>query len=142
MKPDPGEPTEQPGLELGSTHREARTCPVCGTKFYATADSGFCPVCILRGATGQESAATREPGSVSGAAGSFGEKEDTSEPRRFEHYEVILDEAGRPIELGRGAMGVRIRVASCTRKRAKDYHGWRDAGCERFDRNDRSISLF
>ena len=106
MKPDPGEPTEQPGLELGSTHREARTCPVCGTKFYATADSGFCPVCILRGATGQESAATREPGSVSGSAGRLGKMEDTSGPRRFDQYEVMLDEDGRPIELGRGAMGV------------------------------------
>jgi len=38
---------EQPGLELGSTQREARTCPVCGTKFSATADREFCPVCML-----------------------------------------------------------------------------------------------
>src|SRR5215475_5345056 len=91
-----------------------------------------------------ESAATWEPGSVSGAADSPGGRktEAESQVRRFEHYEVMLDEAGRPIELSRGATGVRIRVASCTRKRAKDYHGWRDAGCGQFDRNDRSISLF
>ena len=36
MKPDPREPMEQPGPELGSVQQEARTCPVCGTKFFAT----------------------------------------------------------------------------------------------------------
>ena len=82
MKPDPGEPTEQPGLELGSTHREARTCPVCGTKFYATADSGFCPVCILRGATGEESEAIGESGSISGSADSSAEAQGTLQARR------------------------------------------------------------
>jgi hypothetical protein len=66
---------EEPGKEVGSVQQEARTCPVCGTKFLATADSGFCPVCILRGATGGESATTGEPGSVSGSADSPGEME-------------------------------------------------------------------
>jgi hypothetical protein len=28
--------------------------------------------------------------------------------RRFEHYEVILDETGRPIELGRGMHGIPV----------------------------------
>ena len=48
MKPDPEEPMEQPGPELGSVQPEARTCQVCATKFFATADREFCPVCILR----------------------------------------------------------------------------------------------
>jgi hypothetical protein len=60
VKPDPGEPIQQPGLELGSARQEARTCPVCGTKFFATADREFCPVCILNRAFGAESAATGE----------------------------------------------------------------------------------
>src|SRR5215470_3278741 len=89
-----------------STERQ-RTCPICGTKFFATADREFCPVCILNRAFGPESKATGESGSVSGsAAASPGDMEITPQVRRFEHYEVMLDEAGRPIELGRGAMGV------------------------------------
>jgi len=50
---------EEPGKELGSVQQEARTCPVCGTKFVATADKEFCPVCILHRAFGAESGATR-----------------------------------------------------------------------------------
>src|SRR5215472_827495 len=63
-----GKPVEDPGRKPGSLPREARTCPVCGTKFYTTVDSEFCPVCILRGATSGESASTRESGSVCGLA--------------------------------------------------------------------------
>ena len=87
-----------------------RTCPACGTKFFATADNGFCPVCILRGATGAESATTGELNSVSAPGDSPGGAEGTSQARRFEHYEVMSDEAGRPIELGRGAMGITYKA--------------------------------
>ena len=77
----------EPDTRLESVEQEARTCPVCGTKFFATSDSGFCPVCILRGATGGESATTREPGSVSGLAGAKTENVDGgSRVRRFENY--------------------------------------------------------
>ena len=94
---------EEPGKEAGSVQREARTCPVCGSKFFATADSEFCPVCILREATSGESAATGESGSVSGLAAATAEEADGgSLVQRFDH-EVMLDESGRPIELGRGA---------------------------------------
>ena len=55
---------EEPGKELGSAQPEARTCPVCGTKFFATADRESCPVCVLKRAFGPESKATGESGSV------------------------------------------------------------------------------
>ena len=111
MKPESGDPVEDPGRNLGSVPQEPCTCPVCGTKFFATADSEFCPVCILRGAFGSESAATEESGSVSGLAAASAEEADGgSQARRFDQYEVMLDEAGRPIELGRGAMGVTYKA--------------------------------
>ena len=58
MKAESAGSVEEPGKEPASVQQEARTCPVCSTKFYATADSGLCPVCILRGAASGESSAT------------------------------------------------------------------------------------
>ena len=101
---------EEPGNEPGSVQQEARTCPICGTKFFATADREFCPVCILRGANRGESAATEEPDSGLGSADTRGDMEGTPHVRRFEHYEVMLDDDGRLIELGRGAMGVTYKA--------------------------------
>ena len=95
----------------GSVQRESRTCPVCGTKFFATADRESCPVCMLNRAFGAESAATEQSGSVSQSAAVCTEEADRgSQLRRFENYEVMLDANGRPIELGRGAMGVTYKA--------------------------------
>ena len=110
MKAQSEQPIEGPGTEPRLAQLGARICTVCGTKFFATADSGCCPVCILRGATGGESATTGESGSVSELAASSEQADRGSLVCRFENYEVMLDPDGRPIELGRGAMGVSYKA--------------------------------
>jgi hypothetical protein len=69
-----------------------RACSVCGTLL--ADDSEYCPVCALRGVL-----ATR---SDSGS--------DISSELRFEHYRVLQNEEGKPLELGRGAMGLTYKA--------------------------------
>ena len=65
----------------------------------------FCPVCMLRKAL----AAGVQSGESSAS-------EDTVRPtpeqatQRFEHYELAKGEDGKPVELGRGAMGVTYKA--------------------------------
>jgi serine/threonine protein kinase len=65
----------------------------------------FCPVCMLRKAL----AGGVESGESPGA-------EETAKPgsedaaQRFEHYQLVKGEDGKPIELGRGAMGVTYKA--------------------------------
>ena len=65
----------------------------------------FCPVCVLRkGLAG---------GVESGESSVFEEAfKPTSDqpPKRFEHYELVTGEDGKPVELGRGAMGVTYKA--------------------------------
>jgi TolB-like protein len=69
-----------------------RACPVCGTLFADNSES--CPVCALQGALKPES------DSVS----------DVSSELRFEHYTVLKNADGTPLELGHGAMGVTYKA--------------------------------
>jgi WD40 repeat protein/serine/threonine protein kinase len=79
-----------------------RTCPNCGNEFSGTME--FCPVCMLR-------AAIRGP-AESGASSFEETAEATSEqpPHRFDHYELVTGGDGKPLELGRGAMGVTYKA--------------------------------
>jgi serine/threonine protein kinase len=80
-----------------------RTCPSCGNELSGTME--FCPVCMLRGAL---------PGAAESGASSFeGAAKAPSEPvQRFDHYyELVVGEEGKPVELGRGAMGVTYKAA-------------------------------
>jgi hypothetical protein len=84
------------------------TCQTCGAR--VPAGLGFCPVCMLLRAGGQESA----PGEALNPASDSDRRSVETEPasivRRFENYEVMLDQDGKLIELGRGAMGVTYKA--------------------------------
>jgi serine/threonine protein kinase/Tfp pilus assembly protein PilF len=110
VKKDSGDATDEAGGAAGVRQREIRTCRACGTKFSVTNNNEFCPVCILRGAAGSESTLPEATDSASGSGQSSEEAEHASPVRRFENYEVILDKEGKPIELGRGAMGVTYKA--------------------------------
>ena len=79
-----------------------RTCPSCGNEFSGAME--FCPVCMLRKGLA---------GGVESGESSF---EETLKPtpeqatERFEHYELVKGEDGKPVELGRGAMGVTYKA--------------------------------
>ena len=79
-----------------------RTCPSCGNEF--SGEMEFCPVCMLR------------KGLAEGAESSDSSFEEAvrptpdQPPKRFEHYELVTGEDGKPVELGRGAMGVTYKA--------------------------------
>jgi serine/threonine protein kinase len=82
---------------------DTRTCLVCGAQFPATKE--FCPVCMLREALGERVGPTESSS-----------EEARPKPRRkrptdrFEHYKLVTGKDGKPIELGRGAMGVTYKA--------------------------------
>ena len=67
-------------------------CQVCGVAL--ANDSEACPVCALRGALGPETTSLS----------------DGSSELRFEHYQVLKNHDGTPVELGRGAMGITYKA--------------------------------
>ena len=79
-----------------------RTCPSCGSELSGAAE--FCPVCLLRKAL------------AGGVESGESSSEEAVTPildqavQRFEHYELVLGEDGKPVELGRGAMGVTYKA--------------------------------
>jgi serine/threonine protein kinase/tetratricopeptide (TPR) repeat protein len=80
-----------------------RTCPNCGNELSAVDQA--CPVCMLRKGL--------DGGVLSGDSSIFEKAiEPTSEQatQRFEHYALITGEDGKPVELGRGAMGVTYKA--------------------------------
>src|SRR5208337_319317 len=79
-----------------------RTCPTCGNELSGAME--FCPVCVLRMglAGGVESGECTFEEAVSPTR--------DNPAQRFENYELVLGEDGKPVELGRGAMGVTYKA--------------------------------
>src|SRR5262249_5478543 len=79
-----------------------RICPTCGNEFSGSVE--LCPVCMLRVGL----AGVAESGKASGEAM---RKPTPEQPaKRFEHYELVTGGDGKPVELGRGAMGVTYKA--------------------------------
>src|SRR5208282_6020682 len=90
---------DKPGRRADLAAREIRVCSVCRAKFSATRNSEFCPMCMLRQAIPDAVECVETP------------SEDTvTLTERFEHYELVKDEHGNPIELGRGGMGITYKA--------------------------------
>jgi hypothetical protein len=78
-----------------------RTCAACGTELSGAMK--FCPVCMLHQALGRE-------GESNDSSFEEAVKSTPEVTQRFEHYELVKGEDGKPIELGRGAMGVTYKA--------------------------------
>ena len=77
-------------IEASAGRRSRLCCPTCGTPYPGGDDRLGCPVCHFR--------RLLKPDDAAGDEG------------RFDHYELVLDEDGQPLELGRGAMGVTYKA--------------------------------
>jgi serine/threonine protein kinase/Flp pilus assembly protein TadD len=77
---------------------DRRVCEGCGTAL--SEDSEFCPICAFRGAISHET----EP--LPDASSELGSDSEL----RFDHYQVLKNEDGTPIELGHGGMGTTYKA--------------------------------
>src|SRR5271157_3074255 len=80
-----------------------RICPSCGNEFSGAIE--FCPVCMLRKAL----ADGVESGESSASEDTVGPTPEQA-VQRFENYELVTGKDGKPLELGRGAMGVTYKA--------------------------------
>ena len=84
-----------------------KACPTCGKLL--DDDRAYCPVCVLRAALepGDAEAKAEEPEKPA-----FPAEDAANRPGdlRFGHYEIMVGDDGKPMELGSGAMGVTYKA--------------------------------
>jgi TolB-like protein/Tfp pilus assembly protein PilF len=81
---------EKQSVESKATHS---VCARCGSQLSSSdGTETFCVTCLLHTALGDE------------------DVDHTARPYRFDQYELITDDSGSPVELGRGAMGVTYKA--------------------------------
>src|SRR5208282_268779 len=83
--------------------KDIRTCPSCSNEFSGAME--FCPVCMLR----MGLAGGVESGESSASEGAVNPTPEQAS-QRFEHYELVKGADGKPVELGRGAMGITYKA--------------------------------
>lgn len=84
-----------------------KVCPTCGKLLEA--DRTHCPVCLFRAALAVADLDLSPPDPETVTL--FGDHPSSLPAElRFGHYEIVLSEDGKPLELGRGAMGVTYKA--------------------------------
>jgi Protein kinase domain len=78
-------------------------CGRCGQTITCTL--GFCPVCLIRAVLADQAGDCDEPSPADAL-----EIPLSGQPIRFENYELLTADDGKPIELGRGAMGITYKA--------------------------------
>ncbi|MBV8815339.1 MAG: protein kinase [Verrucomicrobia bacterium] len=86
--------------------KDTGICPKCGYKNPVSHPIDLCPVCQLRAALDCGAAGTATQDETDQSV----PETDSAPHERFEHYELLKQPDGTPVELGRGAMGVTYRA--------------------------------